>query len=362
MIRWLSLIVAIAILSAGDTHAETIEPAMVERHRGVVFASVEPTEDYQPDIPLVSSAASIERLKTALTRLELGAPGIALAIDRLRAAGDVVIVYHPVFPTRQTARVTAAAFYPQFFNPDNADDTFLVIFGRYGIKWPIDDIALVIAHELAGHGIQHLEKRLPAPQSVDTDPFARRADFECEANLYTEQAIQQLGTDTTTGPHATHRRALERHWCKPFIDWLSRTGRPTAAEWQKRHPDVSVLLPELHRFIAETAESGIHAAYSSQSLDAARAAVTALQDRSPASLFLQGRQALNAGDIDTAVALLEQAADRRFNRANILLAEIMLTHAPSGPFTEQARIYLEAARGQGSMKAAAMLKVLNAEE
>lgn len=362
MIRWLSLIVAITVFGVGNTHAETIQATMVERHRGVVFATVEPPEDYQPDIPLLSSATGIERLKAALTRLETGAPAIASAIDRLRAAGDVVIVYYPVFPARQTAGVAAAAFYPQFFDPTKADDTFLVFFGRYGIKWPIDDIALVLAHELAGHGIQHLEKRLPAPHSVDTNPFARRADFECEANLYAEQAIQQLGIDTTSGPHAAHRRALEQHWCKPFIDWLSRTDAPVAAEWRKRHPDVSVLLPALHRFVAETAISGIHAAYSSEALDEARTAVAVLQDRSAASLFLQGRQALNTGDIDTAVALLEQAADRRFNRANILLAEIMLTHAPGGPFTEQARLYLEAARGQGSMKAATMLKALNAEE
>jgi len=354
----LLILLPVAILISGNAHADSLEPSLVDRHRGVVFAAVEPPADYSPDIPLLPSADAIARLKRGLDRLESGAPGLSTAIDRLRKAGDVVIVYYPVFPARQTAAITAAAFYPQFFNPASAEDTFLVFFGRYGINWSIDDIALVLAHELAGHGIQHLEKRLPAPETIDTDPYARRIDFECEANLYTELALQQLHIDPQAGPHARHRRALEQRWCKPFIDWLSRNDPVLAEEWQHKNPDVSKLLPALHRFIEAVAEHGIHQAYRPETLEQARQAAASLRETSGSSLYLQGRQALTDGDIETAIAFLELSAEKRFNRANLLLAEIMLTHAPGGPYIDQARAYLETAQAQGSVRAAERLDAL----
>jgi len=110
------------------------------------------------------------------------------------------------------------------------------------------------------------------------------------------------------------------------------------------------------------AEDGIHSSYQSATLEQARNAAAALQVNSPSSLYLRGRNALHDGDIETAIALLERASERRFNRANILLAEIMLSHAPGGPYTVQARVYLEAAQTRGSLQAAAKLKALDGLE
>lgn len=338
--------------------AEAAEPAFVERHRGVTFAAMDAPPDYIPDIPLLPLDEGVQRLKTALDRLEQGAPSVSREIDRLRNAGDVVVVYHPVFPRRQSSAITAAAFFPQFFDPASADKTFLVIFGRYGVKWSLDDIALVLAHELAGHGIQHLEKRLPAPTTIDTDPYARRKDFECEANLYSEWARQQMRLGLESSRLLNQRLALERHWCKPFIQWLSRNGSPLASEWGKPKPNVPTLLPALRRFITTVAEEGIHTGYQSATIEQARIAAAAMRDSSVSSLYLQGRKALENGEVDKAIALLEVAAERRFNRAALLLADILLDPAHGGPYTEEARAHLEAARTRGSRKAAEKLQAL----
>lgn len=186
-----------------------------------------------------SAGAAIAHIRAALDRLRAADPAADRAIARLSDAGEVLVIHDPVFPYPTLSRVTLAAFLPgggAMGGTGKAPRRFLVVVGRHGAARDAAELASVLAHELAGHGLQELEG--------DIAGGARMLDLECEASLVEARARAALGLDTASGPIApasvAFRKAIEGRWCRDFRQWQARAAPESMAFWQAR------LLPATH--------------------------------------------------------------------------------------------------------------------
>ena len=203
-------------------------------HRGITILGLEPGPAADYDVPVVAAGPAVETIRAALDLLLESSPYSAAALETLKAEGRVVIAYLPGFPEKDAATwgATLAAFVPELLreDPDAAGGKdFPVVVGRYIVKWRTQDLAVVLAHELLGHGRQHLLGRLEAMSLRDR---------ECEAGLYEEMARQHLGLDKHTELAVGFRRALEWRWCVPFKEYLTKHAPETMALWNALDPDV----------------------------------------------------------------------------------------------------------------------------
>ncbi|MEX0695406.1 MAG: tetratricopeptide repeat protein [Rhodospirillales bacterium] len=199
------------------------------------------------DIDVASATDGAETVRAALDILYTRSPFNARAIDRLKAAGKVIIIYDPAFPPRELTKITIAAFLPDFYQKDGKIRDFLAVVGRFGGKWSPRELAPVLAHELTGHGIQHLRGRLD---------HVREVDLECEAYLYQENAYQDLGFDKDDRDMIRFRQTLERHWCADFRTWQIKHRPEGVAYWDKLHPDVPRILDDYLAYIDALKNSG----------------------------------------------------------------------------------------------------------
>lgn len=218
------------------------------QHRGVTVIGKPAPPDATFDIDIVSAEAGANAIKDALEQLYVASNFNASAIEKLKAAGNVVIVYDPSFPSRELTKVTIAAFLPDYFQKDGNTKDFLTVVGRYGAKWSARELAPVLAHELTGHGMQRLRGRLQ---------HVREVDLECEAYLYQENAYQELGFDKNKREMISFRQTLERHWCSDFKRWQSKNRPQSMALWDQLHPNVPKLMEDYLAYIDALLESGV---------------------------------------------------------------------------------------------------------
>jgi hypothetical protein len=209
-------------------------------HHGIELVAAPPKGDRHFDVSIVGSDKGIDNLRAALDLLLRRSAFAAHAIETLKRNGRVVLVYDPNYPQRLTMGDAIAGFFPTYFR-DRGD--FLVVVSRHGIKWPTAELAAVLAHELAGHGIQHLRG--------DADRM-RPIDRECEAWLYEEKAYQDLGVDKMSKGMVEFRMQLERRECSDFIRYQERHSPSTARLWEARNPDVTRLLAAFRDYQRET--------------------------------------------------------------------------------------------------------------
>ncbi len=108
-----------------------------------------------------------------------------------------------------------------------------MVIGRYLVKWPRDEIVAVLASEMVGHGVQHLEGRLETMDEMDA---------KCEAGLYKEQVHQDLGLDKHSSLRVKFRQDLEWRWCTDFKRYMKAQRPAQMALWKHLNPDVPQLL------------------------------------------------------------------------------------------------------------------------
>lgn len=219
------------------------------------------------DIDVASPVDGADTVRKALDILYNGSPFTAQAIDKLKAAGRVVIIYDPVFPKRELTKITIAAFLPDFYQANGNTKEFLAVVGRFGGKWSARELAPVLAHELTGHGMQHLRGRLD---------HVREVDLECEAYLYQEKAYQDLGFNKDEREMIKFRQTLERHWCADFRTWQKKNRPQGVAFWNKLNPDIPKILEDYLAYIDALKESGV----ATQAVSNARAAQSKLNAHS----------------------------------------------------------------------------------
>ncbi len=224
------------------------KPAQVE-FNGIILQGYagKPGVDYGSE--LLGQKSGIENLTKAIDVILKNSPFSTKMIRKLQKNGRVVITYHPEFKAARDGLFTLAAFYPHFFKRDDprGRKDFVVVVGRHGIKWPTNELAMIIVHELVGHGIQHLGGWLE---------WVREIDLECNANLYGERFYQDIGIDKKSRDVVKFRRALESHWCADFKTYMKRTDPVALKTWDALNPDVPKLLSVFDRYVDALRKDG----------------------------------------------------------------------------------------------------------
>lgn len=228
--------VAAALIVAAVPHEGAAQADLPHlSHLGVELIAVPAKPGARLDVPILAAQQGLENLRAALDVLMRRSPLNAQAIETLKQSGRVIIVYEPRHPPPEATVDGIAAFFPYFFRnrEDGSAGDFLVVVGRHGIKWPASELAAVLAHELAGHGMQrHRGER----------ETMRMLDRECEAQLYQEKALQDLGVDKGSQFVVKFRRELENHYCADFRRFQRQHRPDTLRLWEARNPDVVGLL------------------------------------------------------------------------------------------------------------------------
>lgn len=231
---------SVALLGAAViVHGMAAPNEMLEfSHKGVNLIGVPPSAPAEYDVPVIGARHAVDKIRAALDLLLEKSPYGAAVLKSLKDKGRVVIAYVPGFPFKDASSSGArlAAFVPDLLsetpNPSGQKD-FPVVIGRYIVKWKIEDLAVALAHELVGHGKQHLLGRLHSMSMLDS---------ECEASLYEEMVRQHLGMDKHSEVAINFRQLLEWRWCVPFKEYMAKHARAKMALWNTMNPDV----PRLH--------------------------------------------------------------------------------------------------------------------
>lgn len=253
--RMANIVVTVAMIAAGTMVRQAVaaESGLETTHRDIQVAAMaaEPGKKY--DIGLIETRAARDKLVEAIEVVYRSSPASARAIENLKQHGTINIVYSPEYPKNSpgSESMTVAAFFPGFFdhNASSPDKrVFMVIVGRYGIKWPAKELAGTLIHELAGHGIQHLEKRLSR---------MRELEAECEAELRQEVFFQDARFDKKSHEMINFRKSLEGHWCSDLKAHMQKNTPSMAALWDTLNPDVSRLLTALSAYVDHLKGTGI---------------------------------------------------------------------------------------------------------
>ena len=200
------------------------------------------------DITPVAPAQVLSSMKKAIDILFRQSAYNARAIRHLQSKGHIVLIYDPKHPKQAFTKLTIASFLPDYYKKDGPIKNFVVVLGRYGGKWAPRELAAVIAHELTGHGIQHLQGRLNKIRTID---------LECEAYLYQEKAYQDLKYDKTLIEMVKFRNKLENYWCADFKLWISEHQPQQLLHWEGLSPNVPKLLKTFKVYTSALEKSGI---------------------------------------------------------------------------------------------------------
>ncbi len=203
-------------------------------HKGVRLIGVPPDPRADYDVPVIGARQAVDRIRTALDQLLEKSAYSAAVLKTLKNNGRVVIVYDPLFPLTDAGSigVDLAAFDPYLLSktPDPSGQMdFPVIVSRYIVKWKMEELVMTLAHELLGHGMQHLHGRLESMS---------RLDSECEAGLYDEMVRQNLGTDKHSRIAVNFRQQLEWRYCVPFKEYMTKHAPARMALWNTLNPDI----------------------------------------------------------------------------------------------------------------------------
>lgn len=212
---------------------ETRTTVLTGTYQGISLVGRWPERDEIDGISTTDPETALRRIARALETVRTRSPMVWQRLEPLKQAGAIRIVYDARIPRKSLTEVNIAYYAPAAYTPAEDKRVFLVLVGRTGIQRSPDVLAAAMAHELAGHAVQHLEGRLTS---------MRELDAECEAFLVHEQTFQDLGTDKLTDEAIGFRRAMDFHWCDDFRRWTLKTGHPTASEWDALNPDVPALL------------------------------------------------------------------------------------------------------------------------
>ena len=280
--------------------AAEVPDARVTHHDGVdlMFKSVDPNKKF--DTGFVPAEQGIQNIAKALDQLIKRSPISAQKVESLKNSGRVLLIYFPDnLRNHNTGGEAVALFLPDFLQRTSDRDrkkTFLVVVGRHGVKWPTDELAAVLAHELVGHGVQHQRGRLSD---------IRVLDAECEAYLYGEIAIQDLGIDKDTLEMVALRKAVEENFCSDFRTYMRKSHPDDMALWDVQNPNVPELLKLFEAYLDHSKREGV----TGKSLAASKRMLQeqrkrGLKDASPEEIYKFAKQ-LRIGDFGVAPTLSE---------------------------------------------------------
>ena len=212
-------------------------------HRGIKIVAYPLPSGKVFDVPALSATKAIKILQQSYDFLLLHSPYAAKQLKIIQENGPIWISYIPAFPPQGVnggEATTFALFNPSLVRRSDGGKSYPVVISRHTIHWPITEIAWVLAHELIGHGLQHLQNRLDR---------SRIKDLECEAFLHQEQVLQELGLWKNGEMMVRTRRQMEESWCQPFRLHMARTMPDKMSLWEVRNLDVPQLLTLYKRYM-----------------------------------------------------------------------------------------------------------------
>lgn len=246
---WRLVIPALWMGLSAIIHSHAHANDIVEfQHRGVTIVGKPLPAGVNFDISIVGPKEGAETVRAALDVLYEQSAFNGNAIEKLKSAGNVYIIYDPTFPKRELTKVTIAAYIPQYFQRGGTAKDFVSVVSRYGAKWEPRELAPILAHELTGHGMQRYRGRIEK---------VREVDLECEAYLYQEKAYQDLGFDKSVKAMIDFRQVLERHWCADFRTWMKKHKPEGLKHWDKLNPDVPKILEDYLIYTDALTRSGV---------------------------------------------------------------------------------------------------------
>ena len=246
------VLIGLGNTAGGEVDADVAaKPKALERtFKGMRLVGVpaEPGVDY--GIKLVSPRRGLENLRRAFNLIYGKSPYSVDAIETLKDNGNVIVVYNPRLPQTKGGHLLAAVFLPDFFKRGESAKgrKDFVVVGPLAIKWSTPELAMVLVHELVGHGMQQLRGRMD---------YVRELDLECTANLYGEKFYQDIGIDKKAKEIIDSRRALEEHWCSDFKRYMRKNTPQLMKTWDTLNPDVPRLLEAFDRYADDLRDGGV---------------------------------------------------------------------------------------------------------
>ncbi|MDP6573196.1 MAG: tetratricopeptide repeat protein [Rhodospirillales bacterium] len=240
------------LVLAGMAQQAAAKPETVERtFEGIRLVGVpaEPGVDY--GIKLVSPRRGLKNLRKAFELIHKKSSFSVAAIDTLKENGNVIVIYSPRLPQTKGGSLLAAVFLPDYFKRGGGardEKNFVVVVGALAIKWPTPKLAMVLVHELVGHGMQQLRGRMD---------YIRELDLECAANLYGEKFYQDVGIDKKSREVIEFRQALEKHWCSDFKRYMREKTPSLIKLWDVLNPDVPRLLEAFDGYADDLRDGGV---------------------------------------------------------------------------------------------------------
>jgi hypothetical protein len=261
------LILSVSAGLAAAPKKKTANAALQEYFNGIILAAVPPRPGQKYDTTVLSIKVGLQRMKAALTALKAGSPNNWRDIERLQSAGPVVLLYAPGYlEDRLTHNV--AVFLPDFGTRyqssgkskilnvaghrinlgKNVHRIFFGLVGRHGIKWPVKELAVVLAHEFSGHGMQQYNAEIGE---------LRDLDLECQAYLKEEMGYRGLKFPLHFKERVNVRKAMDRYFCTGFKKYLQQSGDKAWAVWNSCDFHVPTLLAAFDRYTDHLVDTGV---------------------------------------------------------------------------------------------------------
>ena len=195
--------------------------------------------------PELDNSQIFANIRMGYDYLVAKSPYAAKTLKLLKASGPVWIFFSPSFPKQKASEyntVTFAGFNPSMLVRKDGGKSYAVIMGHHLIRWPKEELAWALGHELIGHGMQHFKNRLNRSR-------LKSVDLECEAFLHQERVLQELGLWKNSDLIVKVRRQMEDNWCQPFINYINRTNPNKMKLWNERDLDIPQLLAIFNRYL-----------------------------------------------------------------------------------------------------------------
>ncbi|HEB79353.1 MAG TPA: sel1 repeat family protein [Rhodospirillales bacterium] len=240
---------AFAILffsTANDAAAD-----LKDTHKGVEIIGVKAAEEGKVEPGALNLKTGIRNIAKAIDVIYAKSPFSAAKLEVLKKNGQVVISYNPAYQSGKLGGFALASFFPDYYKRDSknkGDKRFFVVIGPHAVKWPTDELAMIIVHELVGHGMQRLLGHLD---------YIRVLDLECAANLYGEKFYQDIGIDKNARDVVKFRKKLEKHWCSDFKTYMRKNAPSRMALWEVLNPDVPKLLDVFSVYVNALRKNGV---------------------------------------------------------------------------------------------------------
>jgi hypothetical protein len=345
------IIFAIAVLLPGTIPAQA-EPESTS-HRGMRIETVPVNPDRVFDVDLINADAAVKKMKAAIDLIYKDARDLSRKLNRIKAAGDVHIIYNPNYPNKaqDLAMVRVALFLPYYLDEQTANTTkpLPVLISRHGIKWPTNELAAILVHELVGHGDQYLKGL------TDT---TRSNELECDAWLLEEQAYQNFGLDKSSRNMIQFRKQLGGYrgkagHCTAFLNYVRKTWPDKISLYERLNPDVPALRKLLVKFMAHLEKTGVTAQALAAKSNFIESKLNRLeQNGSPGKIFGTGLYLLEGAGYkqnpERGIRMIKKAADLNHLKAQYHLATLYQTGKGVKKDTAQAYFWLAVAARNAS--------------